>query len=264
VIVGNLDGQVAIVTGAARGIGAGIALELAARGAHLALMGRNVPALEETAERIRRETSAQVSVHPGDVSKEECVERVIDDVFKRFGKIDVLVNNAGIVDPAVFLDIELAGWNSVIATNLTGVFLMTQRAARCMRSGGGGAVVNICSIDAYGTDGPGASYSAAKAGLLGLTKAAATELAAINVRVNSVSPGWVRTQMVEEFVSPNALKHMLGNFERVPMRRLVEIPEVARAVAFLAGPESSAITGIDLPVDCGTLSNLFVYESLPQ
>lgn len=259
----SLDGQVALVTGAGRGIGAGIALELATRGARVALMGRTGSALEESAGLIKARTAAQVSVHPGDVTDERSVENVIDAVLRRHARIDVLVNNAGIVDQAQFLDIGLAGWNAVIATNLTGVFLMTQRVALRMRTTGGGSVVNIASIDAYGTDGPQASYTAAKAGVVGLTKAAATELAPIKVRVNSVSPGWVRTKMVEEFVTADAMKHLLGKFARVPMQRLVEINEVARAVAFLAGPGSSAITGIDVPVDCGTLSNLFVFETLP-
>ena len=259
----SLDGKVALVTGAGRGIGAGIALELATRGARIALMGRTHGSLEESAELIRSRIAAEVSVHPGDVTDEHSAENVINAVLQQYGRIDVLVNNAGIVDQAQFLDIGLAGWNAVIATNLTGVFLMTQRVARRMRTTGGGSVVNIASIDAYGTDGPQASYTAAKAGVVGLTKAAATELAPIKVRVNSVSPGWVHTKMVEEFVSADAMKYLLGKFARVPMQRLVEINEVACAVAFLAGPGSSAITGIDVPVDCGTLSNLFVFETLP-
>jgi NAD(P)-dependent dehydrogenase (short-subunit alcohol dehydrogenase family) len=259
----SLDGQVALVTGAGRGIGAGIALELATRGARVALMGRTQGILQESAELIRARTAAEVSVHPGDVTDERSVENVIDAVLRQHARIDVLVNNAGTIDQAQFLDIGLTGWNAVIATNLTGVFLMTQRVARRMRASGGGSVVNIASIDAYGTDGPQASYTAAKAGVVGLTKAAATELAPIKVRVNSVSPGWVHTKMVEEFVSADAMKYLLGRFARVPMQRLVEINEVARAVAFLAGPGSSAITGIDVPVDCGTLSNLYVFETLP-
>jgi meso-butanediol dehydrogenase / (S,S)-butanediol dehydrogenase / diacetyl reductase len=259
----SLDGKVALVTGAGRGIGAGIALELASRGARIALMGRTQGTLEESAALIKARTTAEVSVHPGNVTDEQSVENVIDAVVRRHTRLDVLVNNAGIVDQAQFLDIGLAGWTAVIATNLTGVFLMTQRVARRMRDTGGGAVVNIASIDAYGTDGPQASYTAAKAGVVGLTKAAATELAPIKVRVNSVSPGWVHTKMVEEFVPADAMKYMLGTFARVPMQRLVEIKEVARAVAFLASPESSAITGIDVPVECGTLSNLYVFETLP-
>jgi NAD(P)-dependent dehydrogenase (short-subunit alcohol dehydrogenase family) len=259
----SLDGKVALVTGAGRGIGAGIALELANRGARIALMGRTEGTLEKSAALIKARTTAEVSVHPGDVTDERSVERVIDAVLRRHTRVDVLVNNAGIVDQAQFLDIGLSGWAAVIATNLTGVFLMTQRIARRMRETGGGSVVNIASIDAYGTDGPQASYTAAKAGVVGLTKAAATELAPIRVRVNSVSPGWVHTKMVEEFVPADAMKYMLGRFARVPMQRLVEIKEVARAVAFLASTESSAITGIDVPVDCGTLSNLYVFETLP-
>jgi NAD(P)-dependent dehydrogenase (short-subunit alcohol dehydrogenase family) len=263
----SLEGKVALVTGAGRGIGAGIALELASRGARVALMGRTQRTLDESAEFIKARTAAEVaaevSVYAGDVTDEVSVEKVIDAVVRQHARIDVLVNNAGIVDQAGFLDIGFAGWSAVIATNLTGVFLMTQRVARRMRTTGGGSVVNIASIDAYGTDGPQASYTAAKAGVVGLTKAAATELAPIKVRVNSVSPGWVHTKMVEEFVSADAMKYMLGKFARVPMQRLVEINEVARAVAFLAGPGSSAITGIDVPVDCGTLSNLYVFETLP-
>lgn len=262
---GRLSGRVAIVTGAGRGIGAGIALELATRGAAVALVGRTLATLEITAGHIRMATGAEISVHAGDVSKEDSVDLAITQICERHGKIDVLVNNAGIADQARFLDIGLTGWNSVIATNLTGAFLMTQRAARHMRDQGGGAIVNIASIDAYGTDGPEqASYSVAKAGLICLTKVAATELAGFGIRVNSVSPGWVHTQMVEDFLSAPALKHMLGEFERVPMKRLVEIREVAQAVAFLAGPESSAITGIDVPVDGGTLANLFIIETLPK
>ena len=125
----SLDGQVALVTGAGRGIGAGIALELATRGARVALMGRTETTLQESAGLIRARTAAQVSVHPGDVTDEHSVEKVIDAVLQRHARIDVLVNNAGIVDQVQFLDIGLAGWNAVIATNLTGVFLMTQRVA---------------------------------------------------------------------------------------------------------------------------------------
>lgn len=259
----SLAGKVAIITGAGRGLGTGIALDLATRGASVALMGRTRETLAAVAIAIQAKTGTAPSVHAGDIGVEDDVERVIQEIVAKHQTIDILVNNAGIVDQAAFLDIECAGWKSVISTNLTGAFLMTQRVARRMSVSGGGSIINIASIDAYGADGPQASYTAAKAGLIGLTKVAATELAPAGVRVNSVSPGWTRTQMVENFVSPQALKHMLEDFERVPMRRMVEIHEVAAAVAFLAGPEASGITGIDVPVDCGTLANLFVYETLP-
>src|SRR5690242_680856 len=130
----GLDGKVALVTGAGRGIGAGIALELVSRGARVALMGRTQGTLEESAALIKARGSAEVSVHPGDVTDENSVETVIEAVLRRHGRIDVLVNNAGIIDQAEFLDIGLAGWKAVIETNLTGVFLMTQRVARRMRT----------------------------------------------------------------------------------------------------------------------------------
>jgi meso-butanediol dehydrogenase / (S,S)-butanediol dehydrogenase / diacetyl reductase len=258
----DFDQTVVLVTGAGRGIGAGIAAHLASRGATVALMGRTRGLLEESAAQIASSAAGKCSVHAGSVGDEADVERVVAEVLAVHGHIDVLVNNAGTVDLTDFLSASWEGWQSVIATNLSGVFLMTQRVARRMRDRGG-CVVNIASIDAYGTDGPQASYTAAKAGVIGLTKAAATELARYKIRVNSVSPGWVRTPLVEQFLPPAALKHMRDGFDRVPMRRMVEIDEVAQTVAFLASPAASAITGIDLPVDCGTLSNLYLFETLP-
>jgi len=133
-----------------------------------------------------------------------------------------------------------------------------------MRATGGGAVVNIASIDAQGTDGRQAAYGAAKAGVLNLTKSAAVELAPYRIRVNSVSPGWTRTAMIEEHVSAEALRAMTEGFSRVPLGRLVEVDEIARAVAFLGSDAASGITGIDVPVDCGTLANLYINETLPR
>lgn len=261
--MGMLSAKVAIVTGAGRGIGQGIAAHLASEGAIVALYGRSEGPLQETATAIRR-AGGVTSVHTGSVIDEKDVEALLDDVMAKHGKIDMLVNNAGIVDDTPFLDIQLEKWNEVVATDLTGTFLMTQRVARRIKNTGGGSIINISSIDANGYDGPQAAYVAAKAGVNGFTKNAAKDLAEFGIRVNSVSPGWTRTQMVEEFVTPEALDYMLHRFERVPMRRLVEIKEVAEAVAFLASARASGITGIDVPVDCGTLATLHVFETLPK
>jgi meso-butanediol dehydrogenase / (S,S)-butanediol dehydrogenase / diacetyl reductase len=261
--MGFLNDRVALITGAGRGIGAGIARFLACQGASVALMGRTRAPLDETLAAVSS-VAPRSTVHLGDVSVEGDVDRVVNEVVSVHDRIDILVNNAGIVDEAEFLDASWGGWSSVIATNLSAVFLMTQRAARRMRTTGGGAVVNIASIDAHGSDGPYASYTAAKAGVIGLTKAAAVELAPYAIRVNSVSPGWTRTKLVEEYASPVALKHMRERFSRVPLKRLVEINEIAATVAFLVGPAASGITGTDVAVDCGMLSNLYVYETLPQ
>ena len=261
--MGLLDRKIAIVTGAGRGIGEGIASHLAAEGATVALVARSADAIADVAAAIEK-AGRSASAHPGDISKEDDVDRIIAEVATAHGRIDVIVNNAGVVDEAKFLDITMDGWNRVIATDLTGAFLMMQRGARRMKDQGGGAIVNIASIDAHGHDGPQASYVAAKSGLVGLTKDAATELAEFGIRVNSVSPGWTRTKMIEEFVSPAALHHMQTSFDRVPLRRMVEVKEVAEAVAFLASSRASGITGIDVPVDCGTLANIYLYETLPR
>ncbi|PWR17624.1 SDR family NAD(P)-dependent oxidoreductase [Zavarzinia compransoris] len=257
-----LNGKVALVTGAGRGIGRGIASHLANLGARLVLVSRTPGEVNTLAEEIVQAGGSALAV-AGTVSDPASVEAVLDAAYGAHGRLDIAVNNAGIVEDAHFLDITMESWDRVIGTNLTGTFLVMQRAARRMKAHGGGAIVNIASIDAQGYDGPQASYVASKAGIVGLTRDAATALAPFGIRVNTVSPGWVRTRMVEDFLSPEQLDYMLHRFARVPMRRLVEIGEVAAAVAFLASDAASAVTGIDIPVDGGTLATLGVYESLP-
>lgn len=258
-----LRDKIALVTGAGRGIGRGIAAHLAAQGATLVLVSRSAAELDSLAAEIGAGGGTALRV-AGSVADPDAVEAVLAAAYAEFGRVDVLVNNAGIVEDAEFLDITLESWQRVIGTNLTGTFLMTQRAARRMKGHGGGSIINIASIDAHGYDGPQASYVASKAGIVGLTKDAAKSLAPFGIRVNTVSPGWVRTKMVEDFLSPDQLDYMLHRFARVPLRRLIEVPEVAAAVAFLASDAASGVTGIDIPVDGGTLATLGVYESLPQ
>lgn len=257
-----LKDKIALVTGAGRGIGRGIASHLAGLGARAVLVSRSMGELETLAAEIRAAGGTAHCV-TGSVSDPASVESLIEAAYAAFGRLDILVNNAGIVEEAEFLDISEESWLRVIGTNLTGTFLMTQRAARRMKEHGGGAIINIASIDAHGYDGPQASYVASKAGIVGLTKDAAKSLAPFGIRVNTVSPGWVRTKMIEDFLRPEQLDYMLHRFERVPMRRLIEVREVAAAVAFLGSDAASGITGIDIPVDGGTLATLGVYESLP-
>ncbi|GLV30324.1 beta-ketoacyl-ACP reductase [Sphingobium sp. TomTYG75] len=260
----DLAGRVALVTGGGRGLGEGIALTLAKRGAAVVLSGRNPVDLQATAKTIES-MGGSASVQPGDVSLTSDVENVVSGALETHGRLDILVNNAGVADEAAFLDIEEAAWRRVIDVNLNGVFFMTQRVAREMRSqGGGGAIINIGSIEAHAADGPFASYVAAKFGLRGMTMSAAIELAEYGIRVNSVSPGWVHTKMVEEALRPAMLQHMLHDFRRVPMKRMVTVDEVAGAVAFLASDAASGITGTDLVVDGGTLADIHVHRSLPN
>lgn len=254
----RFDGKTVVVTGAGRGIGRAIAERFASEGADVLCVGRTRNPLEETAA-----LCDSAWVETGDVSSAEDVARVVTAALERWERIDVLVNNAGIDDETPFLDMSEKAWREVIATNLTGVFLMSQRVARAMRDAGGGVILHNISIDALGGDGPFASYNASKAALLGLNRTMALELAQYGIRVNGVSPGFTHTDMTERAVGPKLMAYLNGSFERVPMRRLVKPSEIAAAFAFLASEDASAITGQNLVVDCGLTANWFILETLP-
>jgi NAD(P)-dependent dehydrogenase (short-subunit alcohol dehydrogenase family) len=258
--MGSLTDHVALVTGGGRGLGLAFARRLATGGARVVIAGRNTEILA-TAEKSLRTEGADVLAISADVTSDEDLDRLFDKLHAWGGRLDIVVNNAGIADEAAFHNITRESWERVIATNLTAPFLVMQRAARLMSPGG--SIVNISSIDAYAADGPFASYVAAKAGLVALTKAGAVELAPLGIRVNSVSPGWALTDMAVEATTPAMLQHMQGDFARVPLRRLITPEEIANAVVFLAGSEATGITGVDLLVDGGTLANLYILETLP-
>lgn len=257
----TLAGKHILITGGGRGLGFAFADAAVAAGAGVSLTGRSAEHLHRAAETLR-ERGARVSTHVGDVADAAAVSSAIEEVVGEFGRIDGVVNNAGIADEAAFLDINERGWRGVIDVDLTGPFLVAQAAAKAMT--GGGSIVNIASIDAWGADGPYASYVAAKHGVIGLTRAAAAELGGRGIRVNSVSPGWTLTDMAAESVTPEVLHEMKTNYRRAALGRVVEAAEVAAAVVFLLSDAASGITGIDLPVDGGTLANLFVIESLSK
>jgi NAD(P)-dependent dehydrogenase (short-subunit alcohol dehydrogenase family) len=254
----RFEGKTVIVTGAGRGIGRAIAERFASEGADVLCVGRTREPLEETAA-----LCGSAWVVTGDVSRSEDVDGVLAAALERWERIDVLVNNAGIDDETPFLDMGEEDWRAVIATNLTGVFLMSQRVARTMRDAKGGVILHNISIDALGGDGPFASYNASKAALLGLNRTMALELAQYGIRVNGVSPGFTHTDMTERAVGPKLMAYLNGSFERVPMRRLVKPAEIAAAFAFLASDDASAITGQNLVVDCGLTANWFILETLP-
>jgi NAD(P)-dependent dehydrogenase (short-subunit alcohol dehydrogenase family) len=257
----RFEGKTAIVTGGNRGIGRAIVRRLAAEGADVMVVGRNRQTIDETVAQVELH-GGKAFGHAADVTRSQELERLVATARSRWPRLDVLVNNAGIAFERPFLEIPEDEWDAVLATNLKAPFLLSQLVARAMVESGGGCIVHIASIDASGADGPYASYNASKAGLLGLNRTMALELAPHGIRVNCVSPGFTRTEMTEQGVPPGMMEYLLTRFERVPMRRLVEPEEVAAAVAYLASEDASAITGIDLTVDCGLTANWYILETL--
>jgi NAD(P)-dependent dehydrogenase (short-subunit alcohol dehydrogenase family) len=260
---GRLDARTAIVTGGGRGIGRAIARAFAAEGAEVLVIGRRPEPLQQTVAEIE-DAGGVARAQSCDVRDDAQVDAVVEAAAQRWGRIEVLANNAGIDDDSPFLEVERARWRDVIDTNLTGPFLMAQAVARVMARAGGGAIVHNASIDASGGDGTFAAYNASKAGLLGLSRTMALELAQYGIRSNCVSPGFTQTEMTEKAVGTEKIDWLNGNFARAPMRRLVQTDEVAQAFVFLASDAASAITGIDLRVDCGLTANWYILETLDE
>jgi NAD(P)-dependent dehydrogenase (short-subunit alcohol dehydrogenase family) len=253
----RFEGKTAIITGGTKGLGLAFAHRLGSEGAKVLITARTEPDLKRAVDELTDAGIDAFSV-TADMASPTIGADVTGAAIERWGRIDVLVNNAGLFDEAEFLDIELDRWRYVIDAMLTGPFLLAQAAARHMVEGGGGSIVNIASIDGHAADGPYTSYGAAKAGLLTMTKYIAVALGPQKVRCNSISPGWVDTPMIADAVSPEMHDRMRSGFTRVPLRRLLTVQELAAACAFLASDEASGVTGIDLMVDGGTMADAHV------
>ena len=237
---GSFDGRVAVVTGAARGIGEAIALQLRDEGATVFSLDPGEP---ET-------PHAGISYLAGDVSDAAGVAAAFAAVDRAAGRLDVLVNNAGIQRVALAQNMSHADWHGVIGTHLTGTFLCSAEAIRRMRRQRRGAIVSIASVAGLvGIPGRG-PYSAAKAGIISLTRTLALENATAGIRVNAVAPGFTRTRLVEQGIRDGSIRPE-WQLERVPMNRLAEPSEIADAVLYLAGDKASYVTGQTLVVDGG-------------
>ena len=243
----DLSGKSALVTGGSRGIGKAIGLRLATQGADVAFSYKgNEVAARETAREIQAMGRRALAIQ-GDVAQVESADAVVKTALDAFGKIDILVNNAGITRDDLIMRMSPEAWREVLETNLFGAFWMTKAVTRPMLKARGGRIINITSVSGQAGQTGQANYSAAKAGLIGLTKATARELASRSITVNAVAPGFVLTELTQDL--PDELKQEITS--RTPLGRFGTTEEIANAVAFLASDEAGYITGQVLAVDGG-------------
>ena len=240
-----LSGQVALVTGASRGIGRAVALELAAAGAEVVVNYASSPEAAAEVVAAIEATGGRAWSHRADVADEEQVDAMVKAVLERSGRLDVLVNNAGITRDGLLMRMKTADWQSVLNLNLTGVFLCTRAVSRPMLKARSGRIINITSVVALMGNPGQANYSAAKAGVVGLTRSSAAEFASRGVTVNAVAPGFIATDMTRDLNADCIL-------QAIPLGRMGQPEEVASAVRFLAAdPAGAYMTGQVLQVDGG-------------
>ena len=248
----RLEGKVAVITGAASGIGRASALLFAREGAAVMVADLDGKAGEEAAAQIQREGGEAASVRT-DVSESTDVERMIRTVVETFGRVDVLFNNAGVNFPATVVDITEEAWQRSLDVNLKGVMLGCRHAIPEMLKSGGGSIINTASMLGLVASPRQAPYAAAKGAVVMLTRQVAIDYAQRNIRVNCLCPSEVNTEMNRRFIeeSPNPQAELRRVLARIPMDRMAEPDEIAAAALFLASDDASYITGVALPVDGG-------------
>lgn len=243
----SLKGKIALVTGSSRGIGRAIALQLARKGAHVAVnYAGNEKKAEEVVLELKNIGVEAIKIR-ANVADEKDVKAMIKEVVKQFGRLDILVNNAGITKDNLLLRMKADEFDSVIETNLKGAFLCTKTVARQMMKQRYGRIINIASIVGVSGNPGQANYVAAKAGLIGLTKSTAKELATRNILVNAIAPGFITTDMTD--VLSDEQKDAI--LSQIPLEKLGEPEDVANVVCFLASDDAKYMTGQTIHVDGG-------------
>jgi 3-oxoacyl-[acyl-carrier protein] reductase len=245
----ELQGQKALVTGASRGIGAAIAVELARGGAEVALLARSLENLEATASAIR-EAGGTAHCFAADVGDAAQFEATIAEAHKQMGRLDILVNNAGITRDRLIIQMKDDDWDQVLQVNLRSAFVASKAAAKIMLRQKSGRIIQISSVIGVIGNAGQSNYAASKAGTIGLVKSLAKELASRSITVNAVAPGYVETDMTS--VLPEKVRE--GILSQIPLGRIGSAGDIAPLVRFLAGPGSSYITGQVFHVDGGMVT----------
>ena len=243
----KLEGKIAVVTGASRGIGRQIALLFAKEGAQLVLTARNAELLQTLAEEIRKSGGHDPLCLPLDVKESEKVSELTDKTLDKYGRIDILVNNAGLTRDGLLLRMSDEDWDEVLNTNLRGAFFFLRSVAKPMLKQRAGRIINIASVIGLIGNAGQANYAASKAGLIALTKSAAKELGSRNILVNAIAPGFIDTEMTQA-LSDDVKTAIL---KAIPVGFLGKPADVAKAALYLASEESSFVTGQVLTVDGG-------------
>jgi NAD(P)-dependent dehydrogenase (short-subunit alcohol dehydrogenase family) len=244
----KLNGRVALITGASKGLGKAMALALAGAGAKLALASRNREQLEQVAREVQA-LGGEAAVFQADVAKEDQVAQLEREVIAKFGRLHILINNAGINVRKQITDFTLEEWNSVINTNLTSVFLMCRAFVPHMRGNGYGRIINMTSIMSWVSLAGRTAYSASKTALLGVTRALALELAADGITVNGISPGPFATEMNTQLMQNPEINQQF--ISKIPLGRWGRVEEIGELALYLCSEDAGFITGTDVLIDGG-------------
>ena len=246
----DLKNKIAIVTGASQGIGETIAVEMAKSGANVFCLARNKNALDSTINKIIS-NGDKASAYSCDISDNEQFNNIVTDIFKEYGSIDILVNNAGITNDTLLMRMSDDQWDSVLNINLKGSFTCTRSVIKYMMKKKSGRIINITSIVGLTGNAGQANYAASKAGLIGMTKSIAKEVASRGITANCVAPGWIETAMTEQ-LSDDVKNKFLS---QIPTGKIGYPKDIANTVIFLASKEAEYITGQTITVDGGRIIN---------